>query len=204
MLLQRKGMGSALAIVVALGAVSAGADEDRLARGILLSAGGKTVLAPCRDRSYVTVNDVSPGGAVTRLLTEAGLGGDKKIYAELVGKVDNGLLAVTALNFALPDGRCQAPGAQEETWRAAGDGWSLALNDGSATWRGRDGRAVDQALAGSVPPLAAGASEWQRSGPGYAFRFLREDCRSRDGAVFGWRARIEFGGRKYEGCAWQR
>lgn len=204
MVLKEMVKGGAMALVLALAGTAAQADDDRLARGILLSAGGKTVLAPCRDRSYVTVSDVSEGGAVSRQLTQAGLGGEKKLYAELVGKVDNGLLAVTALNFALPDGRCQAPGGRDETWRAAGDGWSLAVNDAKATWHGGDGRSVEKSLAGAVPPVDGGVREWQRSGPGYSLRFVREACRGRDGAAFGWRAAVEIDGRRYEGCAWQR
>jgi putative lipoprotein len=198
---------SALAIlVVSLGfaVLANAAEEEKLARGILLESSGKLVLAPCRDRSYVTVNDISREGWVTKALAGIGLGGSRKIYAELVGKIDNSVLAVSALNFAYPDGRCQAPGGKDETWQAAGEGWLLSLNDESVSVRRGDGKAVAKAMAGSVPPVAAETTDWSRSGPGYAVRFQRQACRSKDGAVFGWQAAVEFEGQRLSGCAWQR
>jgi putative lipoprotein len=179
-------------------------EEEKLARGILLESSGKLVLAPCRDRSYVTVNDISREGWVTKALTGIGLGGSRKIYAELVGKIDNSVLAVSALNFAYPDGRCQAPGGKDETWQAAGDGWLLSLNDDSLSVRRGDGKAVAKAMSGAAPPVAAETTDWSRSGPGYAVRFQRQACRSKDGAVFGWQATVEFEGQRLSGCAWQR
>jgi putative lipoprotein len=192
------------AVSLGLAALANAAEEEKLARGILLESSGKLVLAPCRDRSYMTVNDISRETWVSRALSGIGSGGSQKIYAELVGRIDNGVLAVSGLNFAYPDGRCQAPGGKDETWRAAGDGWLLSLNDESLSVRRGDGKAVAKPMAGPVPPLAAETTDWSRTGPGYAVRFQRQVCRSKDGAMFGWQATVEFEGKHLSGCAWQR
>ena len=57
----------------------------------MIKSGDKTVFAPCRDQSYITVVDASPDMAVTKALNTWGLEGGKKIYAELMSVLEGGV-----------------------------------------------------------------------------------------------------------------
>ena len=99
----------------------------RIASGLLMKQGDKLVFAPCRDRSYAMVDDISPERMVTRALDSVGLAAGKKLYVELMAVLDGGMLRASGLNLARAEGRCQQPGGNVESWRASGNepGWLL-------------------------------------------------------------------------------
>src|SRR5512144_443969 len=85
-------------------------NTPKLAYGQMMKSGDKIVFAPCRDRSYVMFEDVSPDGAVTKALDSVGLAAGKKLYVELLAVVEGGAIKASALNQARTEGRCQLPG----------------------------------------------------------------------------------------------
>ena len=101
----------------------------KVASGLLMKQGDKLVFAPCRDRSYAMVDDISPERMVTKALDSVGLAAGRKLYVELMAVVDGGMVRASGLNLARAEGRCQQPGGNEESWRASGNepGWLLAI-----------------------------------------------------------------------------
>ncbi|WP_371323620.1 hypothetical protein VX159_14650 [Dechloromonas sp. ZY10] len=180
----------------------------KLAYGLLVKQGDKILFAPCRDRSYALVEDVSPDKAVTRGLQQVGLDQGQKLYVELVGSVEGIALKASALNLARTNGRCQQPGGAEESWRAAGQmpGWLLAAGGDRVTLK-REGQNEDR-----IWPH----QEFQRDGDHVHFaaqagneqielRFERKLCQDPAAeAVFGWTAQLKHNGQTLQGCAWQR
>jgi len=202
------------AVVAALLALPALAEEakpvdttPKLANGLLMKQGGKLVFAPCRDRSYAIVDDASPGGAVTQALNSVGLEAGKKIYVELMGVVEGINLRAHSLNFARAEGRCQAPGGSEESWRAAGGepAWSLVAggDKGILQRKGKADVTVPYApfkSEGNVATYEAGQGAHR-----LALRFERGVCRDKAGDVLlGWTASVTANGETLKGCAWQR
>ena len=180
--------------------------EEQIARGLLMQHDGKMIFAPCRDRSYANVEDVSPGAAVTVALGELGLADGKNLYVEFLGKSEGGNLRVSAVNFARTETRCQQPGGTEESWRAAGNGpaWSLAVGAGQLLLK-RAGKPDLQLAHGEIrsegtttqiPTAEKATAEW---------RFYRQICRDKGASMlFGWQAELKVDGEVLKGCAWQR
>lgn len=180
----------------------------RLAYGQLLKYGEKVVFAPCRDRSYVIVEDTSPLGRVTQGLRAAGLESGRKIYAELLGVVgEDGILKASDFNLARTEGRCQQPGGEAEAWRAGGHGpgWSLVAGpEGILLHRAgttdllfpytpfrREGERVSHAVA--------------HEGQTLSLRFEQGLCEDKAAeSVFGWTATVTLGEQTLTGCAWAR
>ena len=115
--------------------------QPKIARGLLLLHEGRVFMAPCRDRSYVNVEDVSEAGAVLAALRDFGLAPGNNLYVELIGVQEGGLLRVSGLNFAHATARCLGEAANEEDWRALGlqageaDGGALHFSDQAAVLR---------------------------------------------------------------------
>ncbi|MCL2635208.1 MAG: hypothetical protein FWD50_01075 [Betaproteobacteria bacterium] len=182
-------------------------DTPRLAYGFLLKHGEKLVFSPCRDRTYVLVEDVSADRQVSRGLEMAGLADDRKFYVELFGVVDGNTLRASELNLALADGRCQKPGGSDEAWLASGNepGWVLAAGGEKVTLQRQGAPEVNLpyrvfARQGEVAQFSG-----EGSGGRLDVRFQRKLCRdSRGGAVFGWTATVHVDGQTLQGCAWQR
>ena len=65
-------------------------NSPKLAYGLMMKQGGKVLFSPCRDRSYALVEDVSNDGRVFKGLNMVGLNSGKRLYAELIGVVENG------------------------------------------------------------------------------------------------------------------
>ncbi|MBK7900103.1 MAG: hypothetical protein KA603_14140 [Azonexus sp.] len=199
-------------LVLALLPLSALAAEPppsgpKLASGLLMKQEGKLVFAPCRDRSYALVDDISPGATVTAALESVGLGAGKKLYVELWGTLEGIALKVTGLNLARADGRCQPSGGPDEAWRAAGSepaAWTLAAG-GDALLLKRPGR-PEQRLGYKGSRDTAQLSVYEGTGePPIAWRFEQKSCRDRGSdAVFGWTASLTVAGEILRGCAWQR
>lgn len=198
----------ALVLLSAVSMVQAGEEKvstDALARGMLVKYGEKLVFAPCRDRAYAFVEDLSEGREIGKGLDAMGLADGKKMYVEFWGRTEGDSLKVQRLNFAQLDGRCQLSGGAEESWRGVGNGsaWSMGLGDAGVNIRTADG--VDL----SFPPVALKSEETGFSGQvdgknqHLELKILPGLCRH-DGRLFGWTMRMNLGGERLEGCAWQR
>lgn len=181
----------------------------KLASGLLMKQEGKLVFAPCRDRSYALVDDVSSGGALTAALDGIGLGAGKKLYVEMWGSLEGAVLKASVLNFARADGRCQPTGGPDETWRATGSDpapWTLAAGGEHLVFK-RSGR-PEQRLAFKGSQDEAAVSTYRTppgETPAASWRFDRKICRDKGSdVVFGWTATVTVAGEKYQGCAWQR
>ena len=181
--------------------------KPKLAYGQMIQQGDKRLFAPCRDRSYLFLDDVSPGATVTHALDSVGMAAGKPIYVELLAVAEGNSLKASALNQAVAGGRCQQPGGMDEDWRAAGNepGWLLAV--------GREQLAVkrlglaDRVVSVPVPSSAEGQVDYRYAGADGSLRvrFTRAVCRdTMAAAVFGWRAELEIDGQTLRGCAWQR
>lgn len=204
-----------IAALTALVASAAAAEETvpvdstpRLANGLLMKQGGKLVFAPCRDRSYAIVEDISNGSTVTKALDGIGLEAGRKLYVELFAVLENVTLKATSLNFARADGRCQPSGGPDEAWRATGTGtsaWTLAAG-GEHLLVKRAGKPDAKFPFGTVK-VDGGATTYEASQDGnkLALRFERGICREKGGElVFGWTASVVVNGDTLKGCAWQR
>ncbi|MBS1189154.1 MAG: putative rane protein [Rhodocyclaceae bacterium] len=181
------------------------ATEPKLARGLLMKQGGKLVFAPCRDRSYAVMEDVSPHAGVTAALDRIGLEAGKKLYVEVFAVLDGLALKASGLNFAQPDGRCQPPGGKEEAWQAAGAGWALAAGGDRVVLK-RQGRADLAVPYGPFRAEGALASyEASQGANKLALRFEPAVCEDKAaGVLLGWRATVTANGEVLKGCAWQR
>ena len=182
-------------------------NTPKLAFGQMIKQGGKLVFAPCRDRSYAMVEDVSPDGRVMRGLNAVGLESGKKLYVELIGVLENGILKASELNMARTEGRCQLPGGKEAAWAAGGNepGWNLQAGSeqvliqrlGKADVRLPSGEFKRE---GEVVSYAAA-----KDGNTLALRFEHKLCLdTMADAAFGWTAVVTLDGQAYQGCAWQR
>lgn len=179
----------------------------KIASGLLMKQGDKLVFAPCRDRSYAMVDDISPGGAVTRALDGIGLAAGRKLYVELMAVVDGGMVRASGLNQARAEGRCQQPGGNEESWRASGNepSWLLAIGPEVVVLK-RLGKA-DVNVPGGPATSAGGVARFEArtEATRLTARFDNALCRdTMADAVFGWTATVEINGEMLKGCAWQR
>ena len=105
--------------------------QPKIARGLLLLHEGRVFMAPCRDRSYVNVEDVSEAGAVLAALRDFGLAPGNNLYVELMGVQEGGLLRVSgsapALTSLAPSSEVDGlpDGTAIFVWAAAGTGGGL-------------------------------------------------------------------------------
>ena len=179
----------------------------RIASGLLMKQGDKLVFAPCRDRSYAMVDDISPERMVTRALDSVGLAAGKKLYVELIAVLDGGMLRASGLNLARAEGRCQQPGGNVESWRASGNepGWLLAVGPEVVVLK-RLGQ--PDANVPPTPIVREGGVvrfEAQTEASRLKARFENKVCNdTMADAVFGWTATVEINGQTLKGCAWQR
>lgn len=182
-------------------------NTPRLAYGLMIKSGDKTVFAPCRDQSYITVVDASPDMAVTKALNTLGLEGGKKIYAELMSVLEGGVLKTLDINLAKMDGRCQLPGTSEEAWRAAGNDseWLMAAGGDLVILKqpGKPDIKVPYAPFKTSGKLAT----FDGSGDAGVLNIRLENTLCQDpenNAIFGWTATISTSNRLLKGCAWAR
>ena len=200
-----------LAVVCAGGLQAQGSkpadSTPKLASGLLMKQGDKLVFAPCRDRSYATVDDVSPGRTVTAALDSVGLVAGRKLYVELFAVVDGGMVRASGLNVARSEGRCQQPGGNVESWRATGNepGWLLAVGPEVVVLK-RLG-SPDVNVPGVTPSNENGGARFTANTEATRLtaRFNPAVCHdTMADAVFGWTAIVEVNGQTLKGCAWQR
>lgn len=182
-------------------------NTPKLAYGLMMKQGDRLLYAPCRDRSFAQVEDVSPGGSLGQVLDSLGVNTGKRLYAELIGVLDNGVLKASSFNMLRVEGRCQMPGGKDETWRAAGNdpAWALALG-GELVQLQRYGQ-PEVALPFTAMEAAGEVAQYRVTDGGHALaiRFEKRLCRdTQANAAFAWTARVEIDGQVLEGCAWQR
>lgn len=178
---------------------------EKIIRGLILQHAGKMVFTPCNERSYAELDDVSPQGQIGKALQNFGLAEQKPLYVEFSGRINNGVLQASSINFADRQARCQASTQFAEKWRAIGSqpGWSLSVGEQQMRLE-RDGQAarllseVILKTEGDLVRLTSkdvGAEDWQ---------FKRELCTDGDKKhLFGWRATLKSGDLTLRGCAWQ-
>lgn len=207
----RPSLALALSLLSAFAAVAEEAkpvdNTPKLALGLLMKQQDKLVFAPCRDRSYAIVDDVSTGAGVTKALESIGLNAGKKFYVEILGVMEGVTLKAYQLNFAKIEGRCQAPGGSEESWRAAGNepAWNLVVGS-EKLFIQRKGKAD---VVVPVPSVRLegnlATAETAKDGHKVALRFERAVCRDKAADVLlGWSASVTVDGEALKGCAWQR
>jgi len=185
----------------------AAAATPRLAYGLLMKHGEKLVFAPCRDRSYALVEDVSAGRQVTRGLDLAGVADGRKYYVELFAVLEGGTLRASGLNLARAEGRCQKPGGTDEAWLASGNepGWVLAAGGDRVSLK-RQGEA-ELTLAYRPFERRDNLATYAARGEAGALEIRFERALCRDGmadAVTGWTASLNVDGKVLQGCAWER
>lgn len=176
----------------------------RLAYGFLLKHGGKLVFAPCRDRSYALVEDVSVDRQVTRGLEMAGVADGRKYYVELLGVVDGNALRASELNMARAEGRCQKPGGTDEAWLASGNepGWALAAGGEKVTLQRQGGKEISVPYQVFERQGAVAQFSGQSVDGRLEVRFEHKLCRdTMADAVFGWTATVRVDGQTLQGCA---
>ncbi len=179
----------------------------KLAYGLMLKQGEKIVFAPCRDRSYAIMEDISTDRSVTKALNMVGLDAGKKLYVELVGIVEGSMLKASGVNMAQTDGRCQLPGTKEEAWRASGNepGWVLAAGGDIVTLK-RPGK--PDVSAPYVPFKREGKlALFEGSGEAGKLTVRLENTLCRDElakALFNWTATVTASSQTLKGCAWER
>lgn len=180
--------------------------EEQIARGFVMQHDGRLIFTPCRDRSYATVDDLSPSKAVTAALRELGLGAGKTLYVEFIGKSDHGTLSVSLLNFARTETRCQPGGGSDELWRAAGSNpaWTLVAGSGHL-WLKREGKPELKLSYGEIKTQDATTQILTPEMSGAEWRFQQQLCHDQGAAMlFGWQAELKIDGALLKGCAWQR
>jgi len=179
----------------------------KIASGLLMKQGDKLVFAPCRDRSYAMVDDISPERMVTRALDSVGLVAGRKLYVELMAVVDGGMVRASGLNLARAEGRCQQPGGNEESWRASGNepGWLLAIGPEVVVLKRLGQPDVNVPGAPTVRDGGGVRFEARTEASRLKARFENKVCLdTMADAVFGWTATVEINGQTLKGCAWQR
>jgi len=179
----------------------------KIASGLLMKQGDKLVFAPCRDRSYAMVDDISPERMVTRALDSVGLAAGRKLYVELMAVVDGGMVRASGLNLARAEGRCQQPGGNEESWRASGNepGWLLAIGPEVVVLKRLGQPDVNVPGAPTVRDGGVVRFEARTEASRLKARFENMVCLdTMADAVFGWTATVEINGQTLKGCAWQR
>jgi putative lipoprotein len=180
--------------------------EEQIARGFVMQHDGRMIFTPCRDRSYATVDDLSPNRAVTASLQELGLGAGKTLYVEFIGKSDHGTLSVSVVNFARTETRCQLGGGSDELWRAAGSNptWTLVAGAGHL-WLQREGKPEMKLSYAEIRTQDTTTQILTPERVGAEWRFQRQACQDQGAAMlFGWKAELTIDGTLLKGCAWQR
>lgn len=198
-----------LAAIAAFAGIAVAHAEEaagpKLASGLLMKQADKLVFAPCHDRSYAVMDDISSNGELTGALNRIGLEAGKKLYVEVFAVLEGANLKASSLNFARPDGRCQPPGNKEEAWRAAGKGWALAAGGDQVLVRRPGKPDVAVPYASFKTEGAVSSYEASRAGNKLALRFERGACQDKASDVLvGWTATATVNGETLKGCAWQR
>jgi uncharacterized membrane protein len=179
-------------------------EQPKIARGLLLLHEGRVFMAPCRDRNYLNVEDVSDGGAVLSALKDFGLASGRNLYVELLAVQEGGMLRVSSLNFAHTTARCLGETSNEEDWRALGlrSEWAAAAGAGVLLVERVDAPELRTAYAG----VKNDGVQHRIEAKEVTLSFTPGLCRLADGnTITGWHAMLTPGaGAVLEGCGWER
>ncbi len=178
--------------------------EPKIGKGLVLMHEGRFFMTPCRDRSFVNLDDVSEGEAVFGALKDFGLAPGSNLYVEFYGVERGGLLEVSGINFARTRARCLGEVENEEAWRAVGlqSEWEAVAAGGTLSVA-RAGAPEERVLYGAI--VSDGATH-RIAGAGTALEVTPGICRLADGGTMtGWKAVLTLkGGETLQGCAWER
>lgn len=196
--------------------------KEGVSRGLLMQYQGKMIFSPCRERTYVQLEDLSENQRVSESLKQFGLADNRPLYVEFVGLAERGTLKAKWLNFVGRQANCQATANLGEQWRALGSGWSLrvgsaGVGDGVSGVSARldvDGKApvehspVKVTLTGQDKAQRAELSLDGAAQPRVLWSFERQFCRLPNvDALFGWQAvsgnSTDSAQPVLQGCAWQ-
>lgn len=182
---------------------------EKISRGLLMEYNGKKVFSPCRERTYVQIEDNSPNAIASEQLKALGLADGKPLYVEFFGKPENGKLVISWVNFAHTNARCQPSANLEEQWRAIGETprWLLRVSEKQMSLM-QEGQTDYQHQAIEISAPAIGHIELtstEKNNSDEQWIFEHQFCRSSDPSMlFGWKAEQRLGGKpSLKGCAWQ-
>ncbi|THF67331.1 hypothetical protein E6C76_02855 [Pseudothauera nasutitermitis] len=177
--------------------------QDSIARGLMILHGERLIFSPCRERSYVQVEDESPGGETVAALRALGLAQDIPLYVELFGSAEGGALRMRGLNFAHTEARCPAPRHATGAWQAAGDSPAWRMNLVGEVMHLE--RAEQPALRTPIRVETAAAVHLRATdGSARQWTLEKKTCLKREqGFASGWSATGHIDGETLSGCAWK-
>ena len=109
-------------------------NTPKLASGLLMKQGDKLIFAPCRDRSYSMVDDISPERSVTKALDSVGLAAGKKLYVELMAVLDGGMVGLPASTWRGPKGAASSRAATRKAGAPAATNRAGCWPSGRKWW----------------------------------------------------------------------
>ena len=179
--------------------------SEKISRGLLLQHADRMIFTPCRERTYVQLEDTSPSQQLSAALIKLGLSANKPLYVEFIGKPEADRLKVSWVNFAHTDARCQASANPDEKWRALGDApdWAMHLSEQQVRLK-QDGqpdfRQSEVVIDASTETVSIAVGKE----PAEQWRLTRHLCSGQDkNSLFGWQAELRRPGKVLRGCAWQ-
>jgi putative lipoprotein len=178
--------------------------EPKISKGLMLTHEGRFFMTPCRDRSYLNVEDVSADQAVLGALKAFGLAPGRNLYVELLAVQRGGLLEVSGVNFVRTTARCLGETENAEVWRAVGlqSDWEAVAGGGTLLIQG-----VGDAEIRAMYSAIEHDGERQRiAGAGATLEVEPGICTLADASTMtGWKASLRLrGGEVLQGCAWER
>ena len=178
--------------------------EPKIGKGLMLAHEGRYFMSPCRDRSYLNVEDVSTEQAVIGALKDFGLAPGRNLYVELLAVQRGGLLEVSGINFVHTTARCLGDTEHAEIWRAVGlqSDWEAVAGGGTLLIH-RAGEPESRVLYGEAE---RDGERHRIGGAGTALEVEPGICRLEDGSTMtGWKASLRLRtGETLQGCAWER
>lgn len=178
---------------------------DKIARGLLMLHAEKLIFAPCRERIYAEIDDVSTDQQLGSALLKLGLAEKKPLYVEFVGQIDAGRLNASAINFASTQARCQSSASIDEKWRGIGQGprWSLRIGEHTAKLA-QEGQ-TELTFSDVALKLDGDQARLRFNGNiSEQWSFKRGLCHGEENnTLFGWQAELKRANGTLRGCAWQ-
>jgi putative lipoprotein len=178
--------------------------EPKISKGLVLTHEGRFFMTPCRDRSYLNLEDVSAGQAVIGALKDFGLAPGRNLYAELLAVQRGGLLEVSGINFVHTTARCLGETENAEVWRAVGlqSDWEAVAGGGTLLIH----RASEPETRVLYSEVEREGERHRIGGTGATLEVAPGVCRIENGSTMtGWKASLRLkGGETLHGCAWER
>lgn len=182
------------------------ANEEKMAKGLLMKYQDRLIFSPCRQRSYFTLKDASPDAVLAAKLGALGLDVGKNVYVELFGRIDGDNLHFSRINFARKEARCLESGGPDELWRASGNdpAWQLVVGEGHVLLK-RQGRSALKLPYGEIKTEGDLTTISVPDQPASQWQLRQQSCRDKTAELLlGWHVEIKIDGEILQGCAWQR